>query len=91
MKGTEKQRSWAKTIKSEEKINALCDALISNGGINAQGTTLVENMRAWLLNNEDAGWWIENRVDFDCNSGNYVDLNMSNAKSVMMKYWNAIK
>ena len=91
MKGTEKQITWATKIKSEKHINALCNALISNGGINAQGTTLVENMRIWLLNNDNASWWIENRTDFDCNSGNYVDLNMSNAKSVMMKYWNAIK
>ena len=77
--GSEKQIKWASDIKSEIKINAACDACIAKGA----GEEQVEMVREWLLDCQDAKFFIDNRADFNVHSANYSDVCFDNATHLL--------
>ncbi|MGH0051991.1 MAG: hypothetical protein ACQ5SW_01200 [Sphaerochaetaceae bacterium] len=85
MKGSEKQIKWAESIKSIKHINAMCDALIKKLGLTETGVAKVEEFRAFLLNNDDAKFWIENRRVFDVHSASYM-LTITPAKDFFLEW-----
>ena len=87
MKGSERQIKWAESIKSVKHINAICDALIQRAKLTDTGIRKVEEFRAFLLNNDDSKFWIDNKAFFNCHSGNYIDLNFHTAMDFFCEWF----
>ena len=86
MQGSERQVEWAKSIKSEKHINAMCDAIIQRAKLTETGVQKVEEFRIFLLTNDDAKFWIENKAVFNCHSESYIDFGFNNAMEFFKEY-----
>jgi len=77
---TEKQIAWGKEIKSNKHLNNACDAALTMDGVIPE---MVEKVREFLLNCDDAGFFIENRDLFKCHSEDYFGARKDNVVAIL--------
>ena len=77
---TEKQIAWAERIKSDKHINNACDSALTMDGVIPE---MVEKVREFLLNCDDAGFFIENRDLFKCHSEDYFGARKDNVVAIL--------
>lgn len=81
MNGSEKQVKWAKDIKSLSHIAVIMEVLCEMRPDEA-GKAMAAKIGDWLVSNEDAKWWIDNRAFFTGHSENLRDKNRSKCREI---------
>lgn len=90
LKGSEKQIQWAERIRNDwlgesgiKKMTNLFNAL--KPIIKPELQEKAKDMIFKMGEIEDASWWIDNKLDLECHSGNYESSNKINAKSLFQE------
>lgn len=90
MKGSEKQIQYAERIRKSwlgdsgiKKMDNLFNAIKRKIKPELQEKAKVLIFR--IAEIEDASWWIDNKLDLECHSGNYANSNLINAMSLFQE------